>query len=44
MEVVQIRLPKRLIKKIDELVQEGYYESRSEFIRSKLRELIEHHK
>jgi Arc/MetJ-type ribon-helix-helix transcriptional regulator len=41
MEVVQIRLPKKLIKKIDELVEEGYYGSRSEFIRSKLREIIE---
>jgi len=41
MKVVQIRLPEKLIKKIDELVEQGYYESRSEFIRSKLREVIE---
>jgi len=41
MKVVQIRLPDKLIKKIDELVEQGYYESRSEFIRSKLREVIE---
>ena len=40
MKVVQIRLPEKLIKKIDELVEQGYYESRSEFIRSKLREVI----
>jgi len=40
MEVVQVRLPKKLIDKIDEIVQKGYYQSRSEFIRSKLREII----
>jgi len=41
MDVVQIRLPKRLIQKIDELVEKGFYESRSDFIRSKLREIVE---
>jgi len=41
MKVVQIRLPEKLVKKIDELVEQGYYESRSEFIRTKLREIIE---
>ncbi|OYT43359.1 MAG: CopG family transcriptional regulator [Candidatus Aenigmarchaeota archaeon ex4484_56] len=44
MEVVQIRLPKKLIKKIDELVECGYYNSRSDFIRSKLREIIDDNK
>jgi len=41
MEVVQIRLPSKLLKKIDEQIQHGLYESRSEYIRSKLREVIE---
>ena len=41
MKVIQIRLPEKLIKKIDELTQEGFYESRSDFIRSKLREIVE---
>lgn len=32
-----IRIPSRLLEKIDELIEKGYYESRSEFVTSSLR-------
>jgi len=39
METLQIRLPKRQVDEIDEMVEEGIYASRSEAIRTMLREL-----
>ncbi|MBN2095021.1 MAG: ribbon-helix-helix protein, CopG family [Candidatus Aenigmarchaeota archaeon] len=41
MEVVQVRLPEKLVKKIDELVAQGFYSSRSDFIRTKIRRVLE---
>ncbi|RLJ04516.1 MAG: CopG family transcriptional regulator [Candidatus Aenigmatarchaeota archaeon] len=41
MRVVQIRLPKKIVEKIDEIIEKEFYSSRSEFIRVKLREILE---
>ncbi len=40
MIIVQVRIPKKVIEKIDEFVKEGYYSSRSEYIREKIRESV----
>ncbi|RLG14553.1 MAG: CopG family transcriptional regulator [Candidatus Nanohalarchaeota archaeon] len=40
MKVIQIRLPMKLLEKIDELIKEDYYSSRSECIREKIRESL----
>jgi Arc/MetJ-type ribon-helix-helix transcriptional regulator len=41
MEVVQVRLPEKIVKKIDDLVAQGFYSSRSDFIRTKIRRVLE---
>ncbi len=41
MRVVQIRLPKKTVEKIDKMIERENYLSRSDFIRTKLREIIE---
>lgn len=43
MEVVQVRLPEKIVKKIDDLVAQGFYSSRSDFIRTKIRRVLEEH-
>lgn len=40
MAVTQVRLPKGLIKEIDELVKEGLYASKSDVVRNAVRKLI----
>ncbi|RLJ00636.1 MAG: hypothetical protein DRP06_01710 [Candidatus Aenigmatarchaeota archaeon] len=35
--ILQIRLPEILIEKIDELVEKGYYKSRSDYCREVIR-------
>lgn len=40
METIQIRLTKKLVEKIDELVKEGFYPNRSEAVRDAVRRLI----
>ena len=40
MKVIQVRIPKKIVDKIDELVSEGYYSSRSAYIRDKLRDIF----
>ncbi|HME53009.1 MAG TPA: ribbon-helix-helix domain-containing protein [Candidatus Lokiarchaeia archaeon] len=42
METLQIRLPKNILKKVDELVASGFYRSRSEILREALRDFIGH--
>ncbi len=44
METVPAKLTARLTREIDELVEEGWYASRSEAIRDAVRELIERKK
>lgn len=39
-ETLQIRLAKKIIKKIDKIVEEGYYTSRSEYIQEQVRKSI----
>lgn len=40
MERVTLRLPQRQVREIDEMVEEGKYSSRSEAIRSAVREML----
>ncbi|MFH1683195.1 MAG: ribbon-helix-helix domain-containing protein [Candidatus Woesearchaeota archaeon] len=40
METIQIRLTKKLVEEIDELVNEGYYPNRSEAVRDAVRRMI----
>ena len=40
MIIVQVRIPKKVIDNIDEVVKEGYYSSRSEYIREKIRDAV----
>jgi len=40
MIIVQVRIPKKVIDNIDDVVKEGYYSSRSEYIREKIRESV----
>ncbi|HUX97960.1 MAG TPA: ribbon-helix-helix domain-containing protein [Candidatus Deferrimicrobium sp.] len=40
METLQIRLPKKLLAKVDELVKSGLFQSRSEIIREAVRNYI----
>ena len=40
METLQIRLPKKLLVKVDELVKSGLFQSRSEIIREAVRKYI----
>ena len=40
METLQIRLTKKLIESIDEMIEDGYYPSRSEAVRDAVRRLI----
>jgi len=40
MEIITIRFPEHLIKAIDDLVEEGLFVSRSEFIRFAVREVL----
>jgi len=40
METLQIRLPKKILEKVDELVKSGLFQSRSEIIREAVRNYI----
>ena len=40
MDVVQVRIPREMIKKIDELVKRGVYPNRSEAIRDAVRRFL----
>ncbi len=40
MESLQIRLPKKLLEKVDQLVKSGFYRSRSEILRVALQHFI----
>lgn len=40
MEVAQVRIPKRLLKEVDELVLQGFYPNKSEVIRDAIRKLL----
>ena len=42
METLQIRLPKIILQKVDDLVASGFYRSRSEVLRDALRDFISH--
>lgn len=42
METLQIRLPKVILKRVDDLVASGFYRSRSEVLREALRDFIGH--
>ena len=39
-EIVQLRLPPKMVKEIDRIVKGGEYSSRQDFIRYKLREVL----
>lgn len=41
MKIISVKIPKSYLEDIDRLVKEGYYASRSEFIRTALRVLLE---
>ena len=43
MAMVSLLMPKGLINKLDELVGEGYYLSRSEAIRAAVKDLVRYH-
>ena len=40
MDVVQVRIPREMIKKIDDLVRRGVYPNRSEAIRDAVRRFL----
>ena len=40
MKIVSVKIPRSYLEDIDRLVREGYYTSRSEFIRTALRILL----
>ena len=40
MQTLQIRLPDEILKKVDELVQQGFYSSRSDFLKEATRRYI----
>ena len=42
METLQIRLPKELLDKVDQLVKSGLFRNRSEILRMALQEYISH--
>lgn len=44
MKSVQTKMPERLLKELNKLVEEGWYVSRSETIRDAVRKLIERRK
>lgn len=41
METVSTKLPERLLERVDRLVSEGVFASRSEFLRQSVREALE---
>ncbi|MHA1720132.1 MAG: ribbon-helix-helix domain-containing protein [Promethearchaeota archaeon] len=41
METLQIRLPKKIISKIDELVHAGFYQNRSQILRQAVQKFIQ---
>ena len=41
MELVQVRLPKSMIKEIESQLKESYYASKSDLIRDALRQFLE---
>ncbi|MBT4651700.1 ribbon-helix-helix protein, CopG family [Candidatus Woesearchaeota archaeon] len=43
MQTIQIRLTKKLVEKLDELVKEGYYPNKSEAVRDAVRQLVLEH-
>jgi len=40
MKVTQVRLPVKLIAKVDQLVEEGFYHSRSDLLREAIRKTV----
>ncbi len=40
METLQIRVPKEILKRVDEIIKQGYFQSRSELLRDALRDYI----
>ena len=40
MELMQVRLPEKLIKEVDRFVKKGYYSTKSDVIRDAVRKLI----
>ncbi|TFF90460.1 MAG: ribbon-helix-helix protein, CopG family [Promethearchaeota archaeon] len=42
MKTLQIRVPEKLLKKVDELIESGFFRSRSEILRQALQEYIIH--
>ncbi len=40
METLQIRVPKEILKKVDEIIKQGYFQSRSELLRDALLDYI----
>ena len=42
-EVVATRVPRKIVEKVDELIREGYYQNRSDFLRTAIRLLLREH-
>jgi len=40
MQTLQIRLPKKLLKQVDEIIQKGFYSSRSDFLKEATRKYV----
>jgi len=40
MELTQVRLPEKLVQKLDRFVKQGYYASKSDLIRDAIRRLL----
>ena len=40
MKVTQVRLPVKLIEKVDQMVEEGFYHSRSDLLREAIRKTV----
>ncbi|MHA1720812.1 MAG: ribbon-helix-helix domain-containing protein [Promethearchaeota archaeon] len=40
MQTLQIRLPKKLLEQVDEIIQKGFYSSRSDFLKEATRKYI----
>ena len=42
-ETVAVRVPKKVVEMVDELIREGYYQNRSDFLRTAIRLLLRKH-
>ncbi|QEE15543.1 ribbon-helix-helix domain-containing protein [Promethearchaeum syntrophicum] len=40
MQTLQIRLPKKLLKQVDEIIHKGFYSSRSDFLKEATRKYV----